>query len=114
MATVIMNIYKGQRMDMTGMMKDADAILEVFREHHIHFDKKYTTLNNGGPSTITFKGLKAEKLHSDLTKMIVSLQEKAVQEEIGNVYVKLTSFMSQRKPPVREDKEEPENPEATL
>lgn len=93
MANVIMNVYKGQRMDITAQMRDADAILEVFRVNNVKFDKKYTSLNGKGPSTITFKGLKAENIHSDLTKMIVMLDKMADEDAIGNVYVKLTSFI---------------------
>ena len=92
MATVIMNIYRGQRMDLTAQMKDADVILEAFRNHSIKFEKKYTTLGGKGPSTITFKGLKAENVHGDLTDMIFELYQAAREDKIGNVYVKLTSF----------------------
>lgn len=96
MATVIMNIYKGQRMDLTAQMKDADAILSAFHDHAIKFEKKYTTLGGKGPSTITFKGLKAENVHGDLTDMIFELYQAAREEKIGNVYVKLTSFIKPR------------------
>ena len=101
MGNVFMNIYKGQRMDITAQMKDADAILDVFRKHSIRFDKKYTTINDKGPSTITFKGLHADKAHADLTEMVVSMYNLAKENQIGNVYVKLTSF---NKPPVPVDK----------
>ena len=89
MSSLVMNVFKGQRIDITAPMKDADAILEAFRKHEIKFYKKYTTINeNGGPSTITFKGVRAEKEASDITDIFMELHEKARNEEIGNVYVK--------------------------
>ena len=97
MATVVMNVYKGQRMDVTALIKDADVILDVFRKHSIRFDKKFTSLNGKGPSTITFKGIKAENIHSDITEMIMDLHSRAKTDEIGNVYIKLTSFINQKK-----------------
>ena len=98
MASVVMNIFKGQRMDITAQMKDADKILEAFRKNNIRFDKKYTSINGKGPSTITFKGIKAEQYHSDITKMVVSLYEMTEKDEIANVYVKFTSFNRFKRP----------------
>lgn len=113
MATVIMNIYKGQRMDITAQMKDADKIIELFRKYSIHFDKKFTSINNG-PSTITFKGLKAENLHSDLTDMVVECHQMAKSNDISNVYVRFTSFMNPKFMKEKEKpNEEPKEPEKT-
>ena len=94
MATIIMNVFKGQRIDMTAQMKDADKILEVFRNHNVRFDKKFTSINHSGPSTITFKGLKAEKIHSDITDAVVECYQLAKNDEVGNVYLKFTSFIN--------------------
>ena len=104
MANVMMNVYKGQRMDVTAQMKDADVILDIFRSHSIRFDKKFTSITGNGPSTITFKGLKAENYHSDLTDMIMDIHKTAKENTIGNVYVKFTSFIN---PKYMKKKEEP-------
>ena len=106
MASVIMNLYKGQRIDITAQMKDADAILGVFRNHDIRFDKKFTTINGKGPSTITFKGLHAKNYHSDITKMIVSLYEMSCDDKIGNVYVKITGYNKFQKNKSQESEKE--------
>ena len=50
MNALVISMRKGQRMDITAQMKDADAILELFRTHQIRFDKKYTTIADNGPS----------------------------------------------------------------
>lgn len=97
MSSLVMNFHKGQRMDITAQMKDADKILEAFRTYNIRFEKKYTTINNDSPSTITFKGLKAENVHSNLTDLIVCLHESASEGAIDNVYLKITGFVPQKK-----------------
>lgn len=97
MSSVVMNLFKGQRMDITAQMKDADAILVAFRQYGIRFDKKYTTIGGSGPSTITFKGLKAEKANSDLVAMISYLHQIASENKIDNVYVKISGFSSFKK-----------------
>lgn len=98
MSHLILNVYKAQRMDITANVKDTDTVLEVFRKHNIKFDKKYTSLNSGGPCTITFKGICGEKAHVDISDAVFELYEKANSNEIGNVYVKFTSFVHKRKP----------------
>lgn len=98
MAFVTMNIYKGQRMDVTAQMKDTDRVMDIFRTLGIRFDRKYTTITNDDtPSTITFKGLHAEKKHTDLTEMIVMLRDMAASDDIGDVCVKFTSFTNMRR-----------------
>lgn len=107
MANVMMNLFKGQRMDITAQMKDADAILESFRNHNVRFDKKYTSINKQGPSTITFKGIRAENHHCDITDVIADLQAQAKEDHIGNVYVKFTTFQK----PIKKEEEKPASSE---
>jgi len=107
MSSVVLSVFKNQRIDVTAQMKDADEILRIFREHHIKFDKKFTSMNPKGPSTITFKGLKAMNTHNDITNMMVAMHELASTDVIGNVYVRFTSFNKAKK----KEEAEPDLPE---
>ena len=97
MSSVVLNVFKNQRIDITAQMKDADEILKIFKEHHVKFDKKFTSMNFKGPSTITFKGMKATNTHNDLTNVIVAIHKLAQEDTIGNVYVRFTSFNKTKK-----------------
>lgn len=88
MNALVINIHKGQRMDLTAQMKDADAVLEQFSNHDIRFDKKYTTIAGEGPSTITFKGVRSKTTYDKLADMLSDLTISARKGEIGNVYIK--------------------------
>lgn len=93
MGKVVMNVFKGQRMDITALMKDADVIIDIFKNYHVQFSKKYTSINDNGPSTITFKGLKALQDDGDLGNMIAAIWN---EDRIGEVVVKFTSH-----PPIK-------------
>ena len=97
MSNVIMNVFKGQRMDITAQMKDADSVIEIFKIHHIRFGKKYTSINQDGPSTITFKDLKWTNEPGDLGAMISTLYSSAAEDVIGDVTIKFTSHPYQKK-----------------
>ena len=100
MSNVIMNVFKGQRMDITAQMKDADSVIEIFKIHHIRFGKKYTSINQDGPSTITFKDLKWTNEPGDLGAMISTLYSSAAEDVIGDVTIKFTSHPYQKKPEI--------------
>ena len=90
MSALIITLNKGQRADLTAQMKDADEIVAAFREYGIQFDKKYTSLNTNGPSTITFKGIRAEGTVARLTDLLEDLHGRAKQNMIGNVYLRFS------------------------
>ena len=96
MSSLVLNLFKGQRVDITAQMKDADAILEVFRQNDLHFAKKFTTISGDGPSTITFKGVRAENAQANLMDAFVVLHTKAKSNDIGNVYVRFISMKPKR------------------
>ena len=103
MAALVINFHKGQRMDITAQMKDADAVLKVFQEYSVRFDKKYTTITNDGPSTITFKGVKSSKTQDILADLLCDLTNKSRNDEIGNVYVKFVSMRPKIVAPEQDD-----------
>ena len=96
MSSLVLNLFKGQRVDITAQMKDADAILEVFRQNNLHFAKKFTTISGEGPSTITFKGVRAENAQANLMDACAILHTKAKSNDIGNVYVRFISMKPKR------------------
>ena len=79
-------------MDLTAQMKDADAILELFKTHQIKFDKKYTTISENSPSTITFKGVRSTTTQDKLSDLLTSLHALARKDIIGNTYIKFVSM----------------------
>lgn len=100
MSNVIIDFFKGQRMDLTVQMKDADRILEVFRSYDIRFDKKFTSINDNGPSTITFKSVRCERVNEPgLFAMLTHLQGLAEQNDIGDVGIKFRSFFPKNQSP---------------
>ena len=88
MNAFVITMFKGQRMDLTVQMKDADLVLGIFKAHSIRFDKKYTTITGDGPSTITFKNVRPEAVQGELADLISDLTIRARDGEIGNVYAK--------------------------
>ena len=108
---LIFGLPKGMRFDLTCQMGDVDRVVTEFRAHHVTFEKKYTTLYEDKPSTITFKGLKGEFEKSDLTELFSSLNTLAVQGYIGMVYVNVRGFAAkqnrERKNLVPEEKKSP-------
>ena len=89
---LVINMHKGQRMDLTAQMKDADMVLGLFQAHEIRFEKKYTTITGEGPSTITFKGVRPQKAQAHLADLLSDLTIRARDNEIGNVYVKFVGL----------------------
>ena len=57
MSKISFDLFPGQRVDITVSMADADKVIEIFKIHDARFAKKFTTINESTPSTITFKGI---------------------------------------------------------
>ncbi len=109
---LIFGLPKGMRFDLTCHMGDVDRVVTEFRAHHVTFEKKYTTIHEDRPSTITFKGLKGEFEKSDLTELFSDLNALAVQGYIDMVYVNVRGFAAkqnrERKSIVPEEKKSPD------
>ena len=91
MSAVVISLHKGQRMDITAQMKDADRVLELFQACDIRFDKKYTTITGEGPSTITFKGIRSKNTQDKIADLISELNVDAREQRIENVYIKFST-----------------------
>lgn len=94
MNSLIFATHKNMRMDLTAQMKDADEIIAAFRVYGIQFDKKFTSLNSNGPSTITFKGIRTDGATARITDMFVDLHARAQAEKIGNVFIKFNGYFT--------------------
>lgn len=92
MNALIIGMRKGQRLDLTAQVKDTDSILDTFRENSVRFDKKYTTISETGPSTITFKGIRSSTTQDKLADVLMKLHGMARDNKIGNVYIKFVSL----------------------
>ena len=106
---LIMSTGKGLRFDLTAQMKDTDEIVAAFMAYDIIFDKKYTSLNTGGPSTITFKGVKTRGPAVKLTALVEDLYGRAKRDEIGNVFLQaIKEFVPAKKEEKSKPASEPE------
>lgn len=96
MSALVINLFPGQRMDITVLMKDADTVVEIFRKNHVHFYKKYTSIPDNSASTITFKGIKSDDPEFLYDSLLTDLHNASDKDEIGEVHVRFTSFTNNR------------------
>ena len=94
---VIFLMMKGTKMDLTCLMKDADVIIQKFNAWNIRFEKKFTTIPENGPGTITFKSLHTTRFSSDLGSLIADIYESASNDEIANVYIRIVPHYKPKK-----------------
>ena len=87
MGTVVFKTNDRIRINLTCALKDTDTVIEEMVNHHITFDKKYTTIHNiDTPSTITFTSLKAEEFQKDLMEFVIRLDILCKENNMANIY----------------------------
>ena len=92
---LVWTMDKGIRFDLTCAMRDADLILKIMKSFSVTFEKKYTTIHNDTPSTITFKRIQCD--HGSMNDFLNALNAAVQNREFsGNVYIHIVNWFAKK------------------